>query len=736
MATQSLPPEMTSYARLLFAIKDVCTKCLRDVLLHNVPGQDIKQAIIGHQCNSTMLKQKPFTMLFQNNQLDPNFSVSDCEISLLYSLIRNVSSVQPPSLGWGPSYLNNPQDTSVGANVERLHHVRNTVIHLRDPSVSRQDFDSYWTIIRDCLTALDTHLGGTTYQDRLDSLETVDLDPDQVRQLIQDNHNILQDLQAGQRAQDQTLSVIREEQYQRFSEVNDKLAPIAEDVKVVRELWEGKAKENGRTQPQLNSDQGVRTVNTTSNQDINGGDEIGDLASGMDGKLCITKQYAFIKVNLTRESGLAIAKCLLDQSLLCQDAYDRMGNTCCARRHPIDILLKKVIHGSTEEIIEAFFKRLKVECPLIARAVKETTITEMDRLRFSQIEACGIETGGPFGILRPGISERDVNFFKYHLCESEEVIEHITDVMLSRFHFSILDHSNIIDCPRAVDMISALFKAMQFYELDVAAELCDVVKPELYQKWMASRSTQGSWLDGLYQWIKRSMPEIRSFQSEEIELTDVERGSIILIFSTGENFSVDLLKPESLKMKIKTLLTRGCFESKTELKSVALISVYIESPPNKGLEEIHIYIDFPATDASIEADDHQAELRIRNRDIMLEEMNPARLKQWIFDQPCIENTHRDMLESKLSGKVLLRQEEMTVLLDFINEHENSDHLLEKYCETNERYVYNTIYQKHQKSHSQPEEIPGHKAAVTYVEGGGLQELFSFSIIFNDEGINK
>ncbi|KAL3867117.1 hypothetical protein ACJMK2_044347, partial [Sinanodonta woodiana] len=794
MATQSLSPEKTNFARLFLAISDVCTESLRVVLLRDVPCQNIKQAIIarwGLQYHSPKFDKYPYSVLFPNHQLDPNFSVSDCDLSLLYFLIRNVSLVRQPSLGWGKSVMNNPQDTSIGANVERLHELRNTVIHLQESRLSNQEFTSYWTKMRDCVTVIDTYLGGTTYQQKLDLLKTADMDPDYANRLIESFRTNLQDMQAEQNEHGQTLSDIREVLSQGFqdsktaddrtieglSEVKDlikdenrQLPQIAKDVnetknivKAIHKHLEGKANENDQKQPQLNGDQGVRTENATSYQDqheseislekhdsrdsentTNGNknrvektdDESSrsesHLAPGQDAKLCITKQYAFLKTNLTRENGLVIAKCLLDQTLLSQDVYDRMANTCCARRHPIDMLLKKVIHGDKEEIIEAFFKRLKYECPKIARAVKETIITDKDRTRFAQLDARGIVTGGLFQKMWSGISECDVNFFKYHLCESEEVVEHITDVMLSRLHFSILDHCRILDCPTSVAMISVLFETMKLCKCDAVTELSDVVNPRLYQKWMESRSTQDRWWWRLFRWIQQSKLVINGiFKSEEIELKEVTIGSIILKFIAGVNFSVDLLTPETLKMKIKTLLKRGCLKSETEPWGVAHITVYIESPPNKDREEIHIYIDFPATDVSKEAEDHQAEMRIRNKEIMLEEMSPARLTQWILEQPCIEKSHRHLLESKLSERGLFRQEEMTVLLDFINGLENGDHLLEKYCEKNDPYVYNKVYRRHQESHSQ-QEIPGHRTAVTYVKGGGLQELFSFSIIINDE----
>ncbi|KAL3867113.1 hypothetical protein ACJMK2_044343 [Sinanodonta woodiana] len=732
MAAQSVHPEKTRYARLCLAFNDECTKCLRDVLLRNVASQDIRRAIgkrWGYQYNQPDFHKYPFCVLFPNRQLDPNFSVSNCDMSLLYVLKQSVSLVQQPSSGWGKRVMNDPKDTSIGANVERLHQLRNTVIHLPEPSVSKQEFNSYWTKIRNCLVAIDKYLGGISYQQKLEILKTADMDPENENRIVEkfrssEQAKLLEQLE-------QTLSDdIKTSGDRMFKELKEvkfliksELQPITSKVNLIHERMEGKANENDQTKPQLNSDQGERTVNTTSNQDTNGGNKIGDLTSGLDGKLCITKQYAFIKSHLTKESGLAIAKYILDQKLLSQDAYDEMGNTSCARRHLIDKLLKKVIHGSEEEIVEAFFKRLKVECPSIARVVKETTITEVDRSRFAQFDPCGRKLGFSFGILWPGNSQHDVNFFKYHLCASKEVVEYIADVMLSRLYFSILDHCSILDYPRSEDMISALFKKMHLYNLDVVSELKGVVELSLYQTWMEFRSAQGSRFSRLYRWMINSKSVIDdSFKSEEIEL------------KKRMNFSVDLLKPESLKNKIKTLLERGCLESKTEPMSIAQTTVYIESSPNEeDREEIHIYIDFHATDVSIEAEDHQAELRIRNRGIMLEEMNPERLKKWILDQPCIEKTHRDMLESKLSEQGLLGQDEMTVLLDFINGLENGDHLLEKYCETNDPYVYNKVFGKHQESISQQEEIPGHRAAVTYVKGGGLQKLFSFSIIFNDEG---
>ncbi|KAL3889245.1 hypothetical protein ACJMK2_001626 [Sinanodonta woodiana] len=117
-----------NYARLCVALITVCGHALRRILLTNfqVPYADIYQVILANRQKLTMRPGRP---LLNNDQIMLLFpdplgnrvgTVDQFDISLLYILIRNVSSVPAPVTGWSKDPCDQPRDTSLGASVERI----------------------------------------------------------------------------------------------------------------------------------------------------------------------------------------------------------------------------------------------------------------------------------------------------------------------------------------------------------------------------------------------------------------------------------------------------------------------------------------------------------------------------------------------------------------------------------------------------------------------------------------
>ncbi|KAL3889264.1 hypothetical protein ACJMK2_001611, partial [Sinanodonta woodiana] len=163
-----ITPEHMNYARLCVALITVCGNALRRILLTNfpVPYADIYQVILVNRQKLTMRPGKP---LLNNDQImllfpDPHGNkvgtVDQFDISLLYILIRNVSTVPAPVTGWSKDPCDQPRDTSLGASVERIRSFRNHISgHSADGKISRKGLEDYWSKFEAVIRDIEVELG-------------------------------------------------------------------------------------------------------------------------------------------------------------------------------------------------------------------------------------------------------------------------------------------------------------------------------------------------------------------------------------------------------------------------------------------------------------------------------------------------------------------------------------------------------------------------------------------------
>ncbi|KAL3855875.1 hypothetical protein ACJMK2_015072 [Sinanodonta woodiana] len=152
--------EHMNHARLCVAILAICGKAMRTILLANPPAPHttIKQAILANKTKlisrtrdssgkwqKALLNKDQRKIVFPDPMHQDVASIDQFDISLLYTLIRNITSVKPLSTVWGVTPQDTPRDQSLGANVERIHLYRNEICgHSVDGEISQQGFDDYW----------------------------------------------------------------------------------------------------------------------------------------------------------------------------------------------------------------------------------------------------------------------------------------------------------------------------------------------------------------------------------------------------------------------------------------------------------------------------------------------------------------------------------------------------------------------------------------------------------------
>jgi hypothetical protein len=101
----------------------------------------------------------------------------DMDITLLYTLLRNIANIPPHNNGWGNDP--DPLDRSVAANIERIRLVRNRCVHSSDPFIRNVEFKTIWSEIRSTMVDLDTFLKKKNqYEKAVDLLRHESMDPD------------------------------------------------------------------------------------------------------------------------------------------------------------------------------------------------------------------------------------------------------------------------------------------------------------------------------------------------------------------------------------------------------------------------------------------------------------------------------------------------------------------------------------------------------------------------------
>ncbi|KAL3887654.1 hypothetical protein ACJMK2_000050, partial [Sinanodonta woodiana] len=179
--------EHINHARLCNALTTVCSNALREILLTNVPPPhtDIYKAILAIEAMlKKQLNKDQVKLVFPDPQGLYTGKVEEFDTSLLYTMIRNVSSVPAPSNGWGKPPNDNPRDTTLGASVERIRIYRNHISgHSVDGKISQPDFEDYWAEIDEVLHEIEIVIGNHDYLEDLEKRKNQVITPHEAREL-------------------------------------------------------------------------------------------------------------------------------------------------------------------------------------------------------------------------------------------------------------------------------------------------------------------------------------------------------------------------------------------------------------------------------------------------------------------------------------------------------------------------------------------------------------------------
>lgn len=171
--------EKTNFVRLCRLLIDGGTRVLKDVFDKIHPQASLYSVLHSPTIHTTLknLRGKRVVTAQQWQHLYPSVSSatqvssSDFDITLLFLLLRNISSLVSPSTGWDklPIY----SDITREADLVRLKFYRNYIFaHISETSIDDKDFETYWSEIGSVLS----RLGGPRYETEVERLKVAPID--------------------------------------------------------------------------------------------------------------------------------------------------------------------------------------------------------------------------------------------------------------------------------------------------------------------------------------------------------------------------------------------------------------------------------------------------------------------------------------------------------------------------------------------------------------------------------
>ena len=180
--------ESTNYMRLCQLIVTICTDVLRYVLDKYIPPSNLQSTLNIHKglLTGCHLSKQQKAILFPRGPTPTVVSSKDFDISLLYTLLRNITGIPPHSKGWG----NNPTtgDTSLSACIETIRITRNNLNgHNLTGKICDSDFNDVWSTLKLAVTEIETSvLSGTSFVQDIGELHTAEMDPVTSQQYIEE----------------------------------------------------------------------------------------------------------------------------------------------------------------------------------------------------------------------------------------------------------------------------------------------------------------------------------------------------------------------------------------------------------------------------------------------------------------------------------------------------------------------------------------------------------------------
>lgn len=174
MASPCLSKDQQNFECVAIASVDCVKLPLIDILDSHVKPVDLEREI--NSCPALLsgkykLRQDQLNLCFLPPPAEPDYSTFD--VSLLYTLIRNLCPSLKPKRGWGTQP--NDTDIQIGDDVERLRLFRNNYYaHADSAAISETDFRDIWKELNSIINRMQSNLGcSVDYKQELLKIEHI-----------------------------------------------------------------------------------------------------------------------------------------------------------------------------------------------------------------------------------------------------------------------------------------------------------------------------------------------------------------------------------------------------------------------------------------------------------------------------------------------------------------------------------------------------------------------------------
>lgn len=171
----------TNLACVACMILGPCTDVLCALLTKEVTPSALMHNVKAFIANYP--KHRPCPINKEQEKLVYGGNYSKFDITLLYELLRNVSTIPPHLNNWGNEP--NQNDRSVSANIERIRLLRNMYGYSSGTFLTDTTFNAKCQTIFTIIQELEGYLGADTiFQDAVAHIKTCSMDPEQEAKYI------------------------------------------------------------------------------------------------------------------------------------------------------------------------------------------------------------------------------------------------------------------------------------------------------------------------------------------------------------------------------------------------------------------------------------------------------------------------------------------------------------------------------------------------------------------------
>ncbi|XP_078320937.1 uncharacterized protein LOC144621483 [Crassostrea virginica] len=174
----SLTKSAENYCRLCQVIMTVCSDLFRHILSHYIKPADLRRELDNNK--NTLLRALKIPdhkkLLFPQSG-GQSLSAKDMDLTILYTLLRNICGIPKHQNGWG----NTPKigDIGLAACIERIREQKNSIAsHNNIGEIDDNRFHDTWKKLDNDIVNIESLLiGGDMYERRLNELLSCDFTP-------------------------------------------------------------------------------------------------------------------------------------------------------------------------------------------------------------------------------------------------------------------------------------------------------------------------------------------------------------------------------------------------------------------------------------------------------------------------------------------------------------------------------------------------------------------------------